>query len=410
MGIASSLYAGVGGLQAYGQAMNVIGDNIANVNTVGFKSSRTVFGDILASSGGGLQIGRGSQVRDVNLSFEIGSLESTGNSTDVAIQGNGFFILGDISQRYYTRAGQFTLDDSGYLVGGTGIRVQGFGLDATTGLATGNLTDINLANVQSQPRSTSTFTLGANLDAAASATTTFQSAVNMFNSIGELVTLTVTFTKGATAGAWTYASTASVGSATSGTLTVGGATGALQFDSTGSLSTPTTDPTFTISGCPSGASTITTSWDLMTGTGVTNGDLTSYASNSVTNSITQNGFGTGTLRGLSISEEGIISGLFSNGQSQNLSQLGLADFLSPWGLSKQGNSLYSETADSGQAIFGTANSGRFGSIAGNSLELSNVDLGTEFVKLIQTQRAFQANSRIITSVDEMLVEVVNLKR
>ncbi|MFQ5559034.1 MAG: flagellar hook protein FlgE [Nitrospinota bacterium] len=408
MSLSSSLYAGVGGLLAYGDAMNVIGDNIANVNTVGFKGSRAIFGDILAGSiSSTKQIGRGSTIREVSADISNGSLQSTNNSTDVALQGSGYFIMGDQNSRFYTRAGQFTLNEEGLLQGATGLIAQGFQLDRN-GNRTGSVTDINLAGVQSAPRATATFTLGANLDAAASAATTFQSTVNVNNSLGELVTLGITFTKSATAGTWTFATSATTTTGTA--LSVANGTGTLTFDSSGTLTSPTTDPSFTISGFTSGAADLTTAWDIVDANGVTEGTLTNYASPSVTNSLTQDGFATGVLKGITIDSTGVIVGLFSNGQTQGLMQLAVADFLSPWGLTRQGNTLYSESANSGQPIFGTAGTGGFGTIVSSSLEQSNIDLGTEFVNLIQTQRAYQANSRIITSVDEMMAEAVNLKR
>jgi flagellar hook protein FlgE len=234
--------------------------------------------------------------------------------------------------------------------------------------------------------------------------------MTVINSLGEQVTLTTTFTKSATTGQWDYSMSADTSNASSGTITVTGGSGSLVFNSSGALTSANADQTVSLSGFPSGAADLSMAWDLMDSSGASNGDVTSFATASVTNSITQDGHSTGVLKGISINEEGVISGIFSNGQTQELMQLALADFLSPWGLSRQGNSLYAESAESGQPNVGTAETGGFGSIVGSSLEQSNVDLGTEFVNLITTQRAYQANSRIITSVNEMLVEAVNLVR
>jgi len=411
MSLASSMYTGVSGLMTYGQAMNVIGDNIANVNTIGFKGSRSIFADVLAQSvsngSASMQIGRGTTMQDVNLSLAQGSFETTGNATDMAIQGSGFFIVNQGTSSYYTRAGQFILNDAGLLVNPSGYIAQGYLLD-TSGIATGSLVDIDLAGVQSQPNASTYFRLGANLNVNASSGAVFQSAANLYSSLGQMVTLTISFTKGS-GNSWDYSMSATTSGAASGSITVTGGTGTLAFDTSGQLSSPTTNPTITITGI-SGASPMSVEWRLNQTTGGTYGDMTGYAATSVTNALTQDGYSTGTLKGLSVDQDGYISGLFSNGQTQKLSQIGLASFSSPWGLTRVGNSLFAESASSGQPVLGLARAGGFGSIAGSSLEQSNIDLGTEFVNMIQTQRAYQANSKIITSIDEMLTETVNLKR
>ncbi len=411
MSLASSMYSGVSGLMTYGQAMNVIGDNIANVNTIGFKGSRSIFADVLAQSvsngSANMQIGRGTMMQSVNLSLAQGSFETTGNATDMAVQGSGFFVVNQGTSRYYTRAGQFILNDAGKLVNPSGYKAQGYLLD-TSGIATGSLVDIDLAGVQSQPKASTYFRLGANLNANASSGTVFQSAANLYSSLGQLVTLTISLTK-QTGNNWNYSMSATTSGAASGTITVSGGTGTLSFNTSGALSSPTTNPTITISGI-SGASPLSVQWRLNQTTGGTYGDMTGYAATSVTNALTQDGYSTGTLKGLSVDQDGYISGLFSNGQTQKLRQIGLANFSSPWGLTRIGSSLFAESAASGQPVLGLARAGGFGSIAGSSLEQSNIDLGSEFVNMIQTQRAYQANSKIITSIDEMLTEAVNLKR
>ncbi|MBI3813964.1 MAG: flagellar hook protein FlgE [Nitrospinae bacterium] len=412
MSLSSSLFSGVSGLMSYGQAMDVIGDNIANVNTVGFKGSKSVFADILSHSvsngSATLQIGRGSMLQNVNLSFAQGSFETTGNATDMAVQGTGFFIVNQGTERYYTRAGQFTLNSASKLANPNGLVVQGYQLD-TNGVARGSLGDIDLSGVQSQPKASTYFRLGSNLNANASSGTVFQSAVNLYSSLGQLVTLTISFTK-QTGNNWNYSMAATTTGAASGSITVTGGTGTVGFSTSGQLTSPTTNPAITITGV-SGASPISVTWNLInSSTGSTYGDMTGYAANSVTNSLSQDGYATGTLKALSVDQDGIVSGLFSNGQTQKLRQIGLSNFSSPWGLTRTGNSLFAESATSGQPVLGLARAGGFGSIAGSSLEQSNIDLGTEFVTMIQTQRGYQANSRIITTADEMMTEAVNLKR
>lgn len=416
MSLTSAMYSGVSGVMAYGNAMNVTGDNIANINTVGFKSNRTIFADILANQVANgsttLQFGRGSHVQGVSATFAQGSFETTGNATDVAIQGAGFFVVQDpvSGGNYYTRAGQFTIDDAGQLVNPNGYIVQGYRVTTnSSGVATtaGAATNIDVTGVQSTPKATTSFRLGMNLDAAASAGATFSASFNAYNALGETVTVTYTFTKQLASQTWNYVASGPAGTTLSGT----GLSGAMTFSSTGAITAPAADATLTISGFPSGSSALSITWDLINNTtAASNNDITGYASTSVMNSMVQDGYSTGVLRGLSVSDDGTISGLFSNGQTQQMWQLELADFLSPWGLSRQGNSLFGETAQSGQPILGVAKAGGFGTLYGSSLELSNVDLSQQFVDMIQNQRAYQANAKIITTVDTMLQEVINIVR
>ncbi len=408
MSLVSSMFTGVSGLKGNSQALQVIGDNIANVNTVGFKGSDVVFGDILstvlANGSTTMQFGRGTALNGVSQSFEQGALESTSNATDMAVDGSGFFIVNDGTGSFYTRGGQFRMDSSGRLADPSANILQGYAI--TAGTTSSTLSDVDLAGVQSAPNATTTFTLGANLDASASAATTFTSPITIYNSIGDEDVLSLTFTKG-TGNSWGWNATSSLLSSSASL-----ASGTVSFDTSGALTSPTADQTITLdyttASAPAASQTIT--WDLVDSTGASNGDMTGYAAASNNNSVVQDGFSTGTLIGLSVDADGIISGLFNNGQTQSIYQVALADFLSPEGLNRVGQNLFSVAAESGQAVIGTANTGGFGSILGSSLELSNVDLAQEFVTLIQSQQAFQAASRIITTVDDLLTEAVNLKR
>jgi len=415
MSLNSAMFSGVSGILTLGNAMNVVGDNIANVNTIGFKGSRTQFADILSNSMSNgsttMQMGRGTFLSGVQTSWSQGSFETTANATDMAIQGSGFFVVRDTTNNanYYTRSGEFLLDKKGQLVNGTGQVVQGFKVTSTvngTVNTSGTVGNINIGGVQSKPSATTNFRMGLNLNAAASAAATFNTSFDVYNNLGGRVTLTATMTKNAaTPLTWDYTLASS-----SGTITTGG-TGTLTFDSAGKLIAPATNPTVAISSFPTGAAPLSMTWALYsTATGVLNGDVTGYAAPSTTTSIIQDGYSTGTLKGLSVDAKGVIAGLFSNGQTQSLYQLELADFPSPWGLSRIGGSLYGETMQSGQPLLGAAGGGGLGTVLGSSLELSNVDLATEFVKMIQNQRGYQANSKIVTSVDEMLTEAINLKR
>jgi flagellar hook protein FlgE len=412
MALISSLFTGVSGLTSNSQALNVIGDNIANVNTVGFKGSKAVFSDVfstlLANGDTTSQIGRGSQLQGVLQSFNQGAFESSSNALDLAVDGSGFFIVNNGNGNFYTRNGQFRMNDQGVVQAITGEVLQGFRI--TGGTTSSSVTDVDLAGVQSSPSASTTFTLGANLNAASSGGTTFTSPITLYNSVGSQVILSMTFTKATTGNTWSY-----VASPSQGTVSTG-ASGTVTFDSTGQVSlvngSAVADQTLVIdyssSNPPANSQSLT--WDLVNNSGSTNGKFTGFAAESNNNSLVQDGFPTGTLIGLSVDSKGIISGLFNNGQSDNLFQLALADFLAPTGLSRVGQNLFAESGQSGQPVIGAAESGGFGSVLGSALELSNVDLATEFVTMIQTQQAFQASARVITTTDDLLTETVNLVR
>ena len=404
----SSLYTGVSGLSANSEAMGIIGDNISNVNTVGFKSSKAVFSDlfstVLANGSTTRQLGRGSQLSGTLKEFSQGAFEASSNSLDMALDGSGFFVVNNGQGNQYTRAGQFRLNDNGLVQTVTGQTLQG--QRVTNGTVSSTVESIDLAGVQSSPEATTSFTLGANLDASSSSAATFNSPVSIYNSVGTQVTASIQFTKVDAANSWTYNISTSEGTLTSG------ASGTVSFDNSGNLTSPATDPSIVIdySASASPALTQTLSWDLVNSSGTTNGKLTGFAAASNNNSLVQDGFSTGTLVGLTTDSTGIISGLFNNGQTDKLFQVTLGDFLAPTGLQRAGANLFSETADSGQVVLGTAGTGGFGGITGQSLELSNVDLAEQFVTMIQTQQAFQASARIITTADDLMTEAVNLVR
>mgnify|MGYP003998628115 CR=1 FL=1 len=408
MGLISSLFTGVSGLRGNAEAMGVIGDNISNVNTVGFKGSKAVFSDIFSTilSNGSTtsQLGRGSQLQGTIQEFSQGSFESSSNALDLALDGSGFFVVNNGAGNFYTRAGQFRLNDDGLVQAITGEILQGSSI--SNGVVSTSTTDIDLAGVQSSPQATTTFTLGANLDASATAATTFTSPVTTYNSVGTQIIVSLQFTKVSGANQWTYAVSPSDGTVTSG------ASGTVTFDTSGALSSPTTDQSIVIDfpAPTTPAATQTLTWDLVDASGNTNGKLTGFAAASNNNSLVQDGFTTGTLVGLTVATDGKISGLFNNGQTAELFQVALADFLAPSGLTRQGSNLFAESADSGQSVLGFAETGGFGSVVGQSLELSNVDLAEQFVTMIQTQQAFQASARIITTTDDLLTEAVNLVR
>ena len=409
-----SLFAGISGLNVNSTAMTVIGDNIANVNTTAFKSNKASFANILSESlggAGGNNIGRGVQFWGTTPSWSQGSIENTSNATDMAINGKGFFILEDVSgSAFYTRAGEFSFDKDGNLVNPNNLYVQGYEITTVNpdgSVVLGAMTNINVPGESTTPpQPTSVMTVDVNLDAGAAVTDTYTSSITVYDSLGNAIPLSITFTKTA-ANVWTAG--ISVPATVNAPADRGITNATLTFDSAGNL-TAGTDPSITLNNLISGAANLTINWDVYDAAGATNGDMTQYASASVTVFQTQDGYTSGNLRGVSVDELGFVTGIYSNGQRTPLYQVALADFPSYYGLSKMGNNLYAESRASGQAMSGVPQSGTLGGISPSAIEMSNVDLAQEFVKMITTQRAFQANSRVITTSDEVLQELINLKR
>lgn len=550
----TSLYTGISGLTASSLALSVIGDNIANMNTTAYKSSTIQFGDVLSSSltsgSGSSQIGRGVMTLGVTPDFSQGSFQTTSNTLDLALDGDGFFMVKDSTGSYYTRAGSFSTDSNSNIVNPDGLVVQGYMYDAA-GNISGVLSDINLSSVTSSTQASSEMTISDNLDArsiindtstvtttgtldnaatppattpfdpadatsynytnsvtvhdstgntetvdmyyvntgantwnwygvvpaassptgiaqvqntgslafdpatgaltsAASvnkyytfakgtgsqsismnfaglsesaagstatsaanafgfdvnnpaATSQFSSAITVYDSLGNARQVTAYFTKtleASTGNTWTWNAVVGANDSASGVAEVQ-ASGTMTFDNTGGLTSATSNTgTYNFGGGSAANQVMTLNFD----------NFTQFASSSETIYQTQNGFPAGSLSSLTISQDGVISGIFSNGQIKDIAKIALAKFTAPTALTKNGRNLYSESFDSGQAIIGTAQNSGLGRVMSNSLELSNVDLATQFVDMISAQRAFQANSRVISMTDQLLQEVVSLVR
>lgn len=402
MSISSAMFAGVSGLVCNGLAMGVVGDNIANINTTGFKYSRAHFQDLLSQvmtlSSGINQMGKGTQIAQIDAIYSQGAFQASADPTDVAINGNGFFILKnpDTGGLYYTRDGNFHIDKDGYLINATGYRVQGKAINQTTGAASGIDTNIVIDQNYSAPQATSQVDLTVNLNSDTTAGGTYSTSITAYDATGKAHDLTFTFTKTANEREWRV------------NLTVDGEDPGVEAQTI----------TFNASGqLESGGSW---NWDLSAyhigaqgGTGTTSFDLdesTQYAASSVTNYASQDGYGPGYFESLSIDKDGIITAIYSNGKNKSLYQFDLARFNAPQKLVREGNNLLTESSESGTPITGVPNSNGMGSVQGNALEQSNVDLADEFVRMILYQRGFQANSRIITTSDSMLEETLALKR
>lgn len=549
----SSLYAGISGLNANMQKLSVIGNNIANVNTVGFKSSRVTFGDVLSqtlSGGSGTnQVGLGVEMTSVQKQFSQGAFETTSSSLDLAISGNGFFMVKDatLNANYYSRAGQFQADKDGYIVNPEGLRLQGYlanssgvlqntvsdlqlstktispnastsvGIDANLdsnspitgyvftagsnedirfsvdggvswltadlitqgGLSSGAANDggsvasaiksaLEAANLNSDtysvdyddqtgkftvtndgpgtllldwssPLSTSRSLLG--FDAVASAnlaaggtdtsdvaggeftlasagdTSNFSTPVTVYDSLGNEHVITMYFRKDSSSGTgntWEWYAVVDAADSDSGSTEIQ-AKSTISFSTSGVFSseTSTTYPTvgFDFTGGVKPDQPISFDFGTSVAQGGTGTDgTTQYSTASGVSMLTQDGYSAGTLQRISIDKDGIIRGIFSNGRDLTIGQVLLADFASSGGLTSAGNNLYSETYDSGQPLLGAPNSAGRGLIQSSTLELSNVDIANEFVNMITAQRGFQANSKIITTTDELLAELVNIKR
>ena len=401
----SSLYSGVQGIQANSKALGVIGSNIANVNTGAYKAGNISFATVLGetASGGGVK------VWGMNKTWSQGALEYTSSTTDLAIIGNGLFVVEDSDgSDYYSRAGAFFFDKDGVLVNEDGYKVQGLAI--ASGTTTGSPTSIDISSVTSSPKATETMRMAMNLDSATVASGTFTNTISVFDSLGNQIPLTLTFTKGTAANTWEV--TGSVpNSISSGTVSFG--TETLVFGADGKLTSPLdADIEITIDQIATGASaTMTVTWDLYDDVNnIAYNDITQFSGSSGVTFQNQDGYATGSVSSVQVGEDGKVTGVFTNGKTKELYQIVLAKFPNYQGLSAVGNNLYAATIDSGEPVIGAAKTSGRGSISQSSLEMSNVDLATEFVKMIVTQRAYQANAKVITTSNEVLQELINMKR
>jgi flagellar hook protein FlgE len=425
MAFLRSLFSGVSALRNQQTMMDVIGNNIANVNTVGFKSGRATFSELYAqtlrgasrptSSLGGtnpMQVGLGMSVNTLDTQFNQGNIETTGNSFDLALFGSAFFVVNKDGQPLYTRAGNFQMDADGRLVNGTGAILQGKMADAQGAIPPGNsLEDIIInRSIKSPATATSKIEYTGNLEPSADAYSAgppqtgviTRSQVSVFDSLGNPMLLTLEFTSSGS-NAWNWsASIPDPASTTGGTLPVG--TGTVSFDSNGRLAAPPTGTPISITPT-NGAAPLSIAFDFGT-VGEFSG-LTQTSGKSTVTGVAD-GFTSGTLKDVKIDSAGQIQGTFTNGTIQTLAMLMLAEFSNPSGLERAGENAFNLTGNSGSP--GIVYAGGTTKIYSGSLEQSNVDLADEFTKMITAQRGFQASARVITTSDEFLQEVVNLKR
>ena len=418
-----SFSAGLSGLNANGAYLSVIGNNLANINTVGFKSSSVTFQDLVSQTVGGssvnpMQVGLGVTTGSISPVFSQGAIENTREATNAAIQGNGFFVVRGSGGNSYTRAGNFTFDSAGKLVTPDGQYVQGYtATNATTGaiVTTGAPTDITVPpGVLRPPTATTSFRAEANLSAGAATADTHTTSIQIYDSLGAPHVATVTYTKQAAAGTWNYAITVPGADITGGTAGTpfSVATGSVVFNASGVLTTvngaAAADVSVTTPTWRNGAAASTWNWDLVDANG--SPALSGFNSPSSNSSISQNGSAPGKIDNITITSDGQIMATFGAGQTVAVAQLAIATFNNPKGLLKLGNSRYGESQAAGIANVGVAGSGGRGTLIGSALEGSNVDIAQEFTNMILAQRGYQANSKTITVSDELLVETLSLKR
>lgn len=424
----ASFFIPLTGLQSDSIALNTIANNLSNMNTTAYKGQTTNFSDLfyqqLGSSGAGnpIQVGAGVQVASNETSFAQGSINSTGNNADVALNGNGFFVVNSGSGSYeYTREGNFSTDTSGNLVTANGLSVMGY--PAANGVVNSNaaLTAVNIPIGQvQQPQATSTLSMTANLDAAGGTGTQFPAPVTVYDSLGEPHVATVTYQETAN-NTWSYSVALPAAEFASGTSTP--ITGTMTFDANGNLSTiqptgaatPSTVGTATgdassislnFSGLADGAKDLKMSWDLLGSNG--NPTISQVDTASAVSSTKQDGYASGQYQSFSIGTDGTVTASYSNGQQQAVGQLALANVSNLQGLKLLGNGDYRTTLASGMASVGVSGTAGLASMQASALEASNVNISAEFSDLIIAQRAFEANAKSVTTFDTVTQDTINM--
>lgn len=413
------------GLNAASSDLKVTGNNIANASTTGFKSSRAQFADVYATSLGGVSgtaIGGGVSLSSVAQQFAQGNIEFTNNSLDLAINGEGFYVLSDGGSQIYSRAGAFSVDQNGYVVNSSSQRLQVYSPigNSSTAFNTGSLSDLAISLTEGAPNPTANVDMAINLnasDTSAGTTAAFNPAVpstydystsyTTYDSLGAQHTATMYFLKDNAATntwhTWLYADNGT--GSTNVTRGGGSAFSTLTFAADGSLATV------------NGAAATTQAYDTLA---MTNGaaplaltldftDLTQYGGDYAVNSLSQDGFATGRLTGLEIGDTGVVSARYTNGQSTALGKIALANFANVQGLQQLGDTSWAETFGSGGAILGEAGTASFGLLQSGALESSNVDIAEQLINLITAQRNFQANSQVISTADTVTQTIINIR-
>ncbi|MFO0596305.1 MAG: flagellar hook protein FlgE [Myxococcaceae bacterium] len=430
MSLLTALTTGTAGLQANSTELSIVGDNIANANTIGFKAGRAAFQDqlmqeLMGVEGGG-QVGLGARLQAVQRIITQGALTTTGLATDLALDGAGFFVLkgvhAGIQGQFFTRAGQFTVDKDGFLTSLDGLRVQGYSNDAA-GNPLGTLGDLQVGNATAVAKPTANITIKANLDSDAAlkvydplnpvASSNAQSSVVAYDSLGKAYAVDIFYTHTAT-GTWEWHATtdgANIAGGTAGTPSEI-ASGTLNFDTDGKLLSEAQSSNFTPLNATAPQPLTFNVGDPLSaatpGTGLVG--ITQFQAASATTFTGQDGAPYGALTNVQINNKGEVVGAFTNGTVRTLGQVAVADFQAADRLTRSGGNLLQESLESGQATIGAPAEGGRASVKAGALEQSNVDLAGEFVRMIAAQRGFQANSKTITTADQLLQELMQLKR
>jgi len=398
------------GINAANTDLNVTSNNLANVGTTGFKQSRAEFADLFAQTQDGVSrnaVGNGVQVAAVAQQFGQGNITSTGNNLDLALSGSGFFVVSNNGALSYTRNGAFQVDQNGYLVTSSGEQVQGYAPLANGGFNTGGLASLQLTTAESAPQATTTADVSLNLPSSATApansplnpadptTYTDTTSLTVYDSLGAAHTAQLYFSKQATPVNTWNASLYVDGNSVSSTPQT------LSFSNTGALTSPANGQV------NFGAYTPTTGAAAMNMT-FNFGQATQDGDTFGVNSVSQNGYTTGSLTGVNISSSGVVQANFTNGQSKTLGQVALANFADPQGLQQEGNTQWQQSYESGAAVHGVAGGSGFGSIQSGALESSNVDMTAQLVNMITAERAFQANAQMISATDQVTQSIINI--
>jgi flagellar hook protein FlgE len=404
-----SLNIALTGLTAANEDLSVTSNNLANAATVGFKGSRTEFSDLFSSSQQGVgaaAVGNGVTVSEVSQQFSQGNIETTGNTLDLAVSGNGFFILSNNGALNYTRDGEFQLNSDGEIVNSQGQALQAYPPLANGGFNTGGLANISLTTDESSPQATTTAAITANLPANATVPVDAPfsptdpnsynntTSLTVYDSLGAAHTASLYFIKGAAPNAWStqlYVDGTAVG-----------APQALTYTSSGALLTPANGQvTFPAYTPATGAQAMNMTFNFS--------HTTQYGGNFGVTAVQQDGFTTGQLTGINIDQTGVVQAQFTNGRSVDLGQVALANFANPQGLAQLGNATWSATNNSGAAVNGVAGNSGFGSVQSGSLEESNVDTTAALVEMITAQRDFQANAQMIQTEDQVTQSIINIR-
>ncbi len=425
----TAFYSGLSGMSAYSGALNIVGNNLANLNTAGFKVSDVNFGDLVTRTFGGvatngagnpMQVGLGTLTNNISGVFSQGSIRTTADSTNVAMEGEGFFVVGtNADDRFYTRAGNFFLDDDGYMINPQGYYVLGYSQrDANNEIiASGALEQIQLANnLVSAPQQSTEFSLYMNLDNREEAVNnpTYTASTTIYDSLGASHVLTIAFTKtNDNPATWNALATCTGATIADPIGTVGTGVDVI-FNDDGTLASVAGggDLDINITAFDNGAADMNAAdavtWDVFDDNAV--GLLTGYPIPSATTATTTDGYPPGYLTSIVIDGDGVVQGVFDNGQVEGLAQLAVSKFNNNKGLLRMGHNMYAETDASGTPSIGAAATGGRGNVIGSALESSNVDIAQEFTRMLVFQRGYQANSKIVTASDQVTQTAISLVR